>query len=239
MRRSLSRGKHPYWDRWFSIQDGVDEVAKFDELLLLDNDVYINEQAPDIFADWDSAKIGVVEESAQGPWDVPQRLPSLLQKLPTSTPSAVLPGNRIRYSISASVFFTDKNSHLFKALYEKWINGVRPRFTPDELRQKGVFFRYEADGPFLSYELQVARDDPNLFRTRLTFFTCMAGAGPNRATAFSIARPRPCRNFRRVLPRTMLAASFRSARSAMERALQECHFLHIAGSKSPLWLLPN
>lgn len=235
LRRSMTRGDHPYWDRWLAIQDGVAETARYDELLLLDNDIYVNAAAPNIFDDWNGEKVNVVEESEQGDWS--------RDKIPTYYKSFhVLPDDRLTkptkvFNMGVCVVSRDRNE-VFNLLYQKWLDEIRPRFSEEERRRKDALFRVEADGPFLSYELQAMNLIAPL-RKEFNFFI-IPWLRANRIAEFPfLIRSKAGQKLEGKMPAPVLRAITSQARSALRRAAAECHFLHIAASKSPLWLLPE
>src|SRR6202043_2112173 len=115
-----------------TIQDGTPELAGVDELLLLDNDIFISDEAPNIFDNWDPSGIGVVEESAQGPWD-PATIPGYYRTFHVR-PDDRVPNPTKVFNFGVCVL-NRRDGHLFQTLYEKWHSEIRPRFTTAELRQ--------------------------------------------------------------------------------------------------------
>lgn len=235
VRRSITEGKHPYWDRWLTIQEDEPEVARFDQLLLLDNDIYISESAPDVFDCSGATGITVVEESAQQEWP-----PSEITEyygLFHVVPDARLPCPSKVFNFGVSLV-TREGRSVFKTLYVKWRSEIRSRFTKAELKQKGIFYRLEADGPFLSYELQ-AMEKITPLPARFNFFLpCWLRKVGVRRLPF-LLQAKVAQRAPAALPKSVVSALTSSGRSAVQRAAAQCHFLHFAASKSPLWLLPD
>lgn len=234
IRRSITDGQHPYWDRWLTIQEGVSELVGYDDLVLLDNDIFINGEAPNIFSEWQPDKVNVVEESAQGDWKRDQT-PSYYRSFHLA-PDERLPTPTRVFNMGVCAI-TRKQDEIFRLLYEKWLTEVRPRFSEQERGRKDALFRVEADGPFLSYELQAMKLISPLRKEFNFFLIPWLRANRVREVPF-LLQSKLGQKLAGTLPKPILAALTGPARAALRRAASECHFLHIAASKSPLWLLP-
>jgi hypothetical protein len=231
--RSPSKGQHPYWDRWLSIQNDEPEVEDFDELLMLDNDIYISENAPNIFDVWDPAKINVVEESAQGPWN-PKAIPDYYRSFCVE-PDARLPVPTKVFNMGVCVINRQQNS-LFKSLYEKWRDEIWPRFSPAQRKQRDALFHIEADGPFLSYELQAASKISALPKEFNFFIIPWLRVHRIWQLPF-LLQSKAAQKLRGKMPAIIVDLISLQARRTFSRVTSECYFLHVAASKSPLWLV--
>ena len=235
VRRSITGGKHPYWDRWLTIQEGEPEVASYDDLLLLDNDIFITDGAPDVFDYRGTTGIAIVQESAQGNWNIRQ-IPSYYRRFHVEADDR-LPNPTKVFNVGVCVLARGQRS-LFKLLYAKWRQEIQPRFTSRELKQKDIFYRLEADGPFLSYELQARGQISPLPATFNFFLPAWLGKNDVRQLPF-LFQAKAAQKLAGKFPRPLMRKLIAPARTAIERAAAECYFLHFAASKSPLWLLPD
>lgn len=198
---------------------------------MLDNDIYISERAPDIFEVSDLSKITVVEESAQRPWAV-ETIPNYYRSFHVE-PDARLPVPTKVFNMGVCVIDRRQNV-LFKTLYNKWQEVVRPRFTVEEQRRKDAFYRVEADGPYLSYELQAGNKVASLPREFNFFLIPWLKRAGVRQLPF-LLQSKAEQKLRGVVPDILLSAVTSRARTSFWRAANECHFLHVSASKSPLW----
>ncbi|MEO6871049.1 MAG: hypothetical protein ABI233_02380 [Chthoniobacterales bacterium] len=233
VRRSITEGKHPYWDRWLIIQETEPEVARFDKLVLLDNDIYISDSAPDVFDYSGASGITAMEESAQQEWH-PSQITEYYARFHV-VPEARLPRPTKVFNFGVCLVIREARS-VFKALYDKWRSEIQSRFTQAELKQRGIFYRLETDGPFLSYELQaLGRISPLPPKFNFMLPSWLRKVGVRRLPFLlqaKLAQRAPA-----ALPKSVVSALTSPARSAVQRAAAQCHFLHVAASKSPLWLL--
>ncbi len=235
VRRSITKGNHPYWDRWLTIQEDQPEVARFDQLLLLDDDVYISDGAPNVFDCSGKTGITAVEESAQQEWQ-PSQISAYYGRFHVE-PDARLPHPRKVFNFGVCLVTREERS-VFKTLYDKWRSEIQSRFTHAELRQKGIFYRLETDGPFLSYELQaLGKISPLPAEFNFMLPSWLRKVGVRRLPF--LLQAKVAQQARAVLPRSIVWTLTSSARSTVQRAAAQCHFLHFAASKSPLWLLPE
>jgi hypothetical protein len=233
--RSITRGRHPYWDRWLTIQDGVPEVAGIEELLLLDNDIFIATNAPNIFEQCDPSKINVVEESAQAPWNR-RKIPDYYRTFHVEPDCRLKDPTKV-FNFGVCVL-RRQNGYLFQGLHQKWLNSIRPRFTDPELKQRDIFFRLEADGPFLSYELQTQM----MINTLPGEFNFFLPPWLKRTRVHRLPFLVQCKLAQKLtgkIPKSVLCMLTNHAHLTIRHVAGQCYFLHVAGSKSPLWLLPD
>src|SRR5207237_10402476 len=119
-------------------------------------------------------------------------------------PDTRLPNLARVYNVGVCVLARSQRA-LFKELFEKWRDEVRPRFTHDELRDRNIFYRQEADGPFLSYELQ-AQNKISPLPAKFNFFL-PAWLQKNRVRRLPfLLQAKVAQKLSGKLPRTLLRA---------------------------------
>lgn len=233
--KSITGGKHPYWDRWLTVSRGEPEVRGYDQLLLLDNDVFITKQAPDIFAHAGSGEIAAAAESVQQKWK-PNFIPRYYRSFHVEMdPRCPQPDTVVNFGVTV---VSKEMGPVINDLYQKWQETVRPRFTAEELAKKGIFYRLEADGPFMSYELQ-ARSLVTLLANEFNYFFPIWLRDNHHARWPFLVQAKLMQKLGHTLAAPLIRSLSAPARRAVREAAKESYFLHFAASKSPLWLVSS
>jgi hypothetical protein len=218
---------HIFWGKYFLLEQP--DFADFDAILHLDNDVLINPAAPDIRGDWDPAKVGVIDEREQLSWD-DSRVADYYAWYELETRSFATPIG----IFNMGVFLMHRN-HLpfFRELYACWLERTTQLRGP---RNSRTNLKFIADQPHVSLALQASKiGQPLDSRFNRMWWCWYRERGGIPWWAFRLYTKSASILTRRLPPGAAKVLSGPGAR-ALHEALVESHFLHIAGSKSPLWL---
>ena len=222
------RPEHIYWGKYAYF--GLDEFSAVDAIVAVDNDMLFNPNSPLVTDGWDGKRIGMVDERAQFGWDEAyvERYYRSYELQPPPPPAgtwAVLNGGLILY--------TRDHIPFFERTYRDW-NEWRGRASAEAIQANP--FKYTNDQPHLSLAVQIDNQaqilDPNFNRIWWSWLG-KYGRLPRRAFQFYA---KGCSMLGAALPASFVSPLARPGARVLERALSECHFLHIAGSKSPMWL---
>ena len=222
--------EHFYWGKYFPL--ALPELAGFDAVLVLDNDILINANSPPITDGWDPEKIAIADEREQFAWvdDFVARYYSDYDDL---RPDAL---KHPRVLNTGVLLYTRAHVPLFAEVHARWVDW-RNRAAAAE--REAQAFRFAADQPHVSLALQAADRAqvlPPAFNRLWWSWYRQHGRLPWRAFQ---AYAKSSSILERIAPRALANSVARPGARALERALSECHFLHIAGSKSPIWLFAH
>jgi hypothetical protein len=206
------------------------ELRSCQRLLFLDNDVFIGAHAAPLLEEWDSPLIGATCESAQAGWSreyIDQYYHDYF--VDRSSP---LPEPKI---INTGVLVIPREQADFlESVYQSWKR--RMKAFPAESRSRNDPFIRAADQPHVSYALQTAgryQDFGERFNT-LWWHWYRKNVDP-RQLPF-LLRSKAASLTRDVLPGPLWRALFHRERAIFAQAREASDFLHVAGSKSSLFL---
>ena len=224
------RRDHPYWGKYFSLT--LPEFSKFDAVLALDNDVLINSESPLICDGWDPGKVAIADEREQFEWDEGY-VSEYYRSYDYAGPD---PERHQRIFNTGVMLYTRERLPYFEDVYGRWV-AWRER-APEEKRRADRF-KFANDQPHVSLALQAADVaqvlNPGFNRLWWSWYR-QRGSAPWRAFQFYAKSSAMLEG---MLPRFLSSRLARPGERTIERALQECHFLHFAGSKSPIWLFAH
>ncbi len=222
--------EHFYWGKYFPLT--LPELGDFDAVLVLDNDILINADSPPITDGWDSEKIAIADEREQFAWvddfvaryyaDYPDLLPAALKHPCVLNTGALL--------------YTRAHVHIFQQIHASWLEWRNRTATAD---REAHTFKYAADQPHISLALQSAGHAqvlPPAFNRLWWSWYRQCGRMPWRVFQ---AYAKASQIIEQAVPRPLADLFARPGVRALEHALSESRFLHIAGSKSPIWLFAH
>lgn len=221
-------GEDFYWNKHLLFRVPALRSAK--RLLFLDNDVFVNPNAEPLLQDWNSPLIGATSESAQAGWSDDfiahyHRDYAVEQPRPLPHPQILNTGVLV---------IPREQAEFLERVYEEW-KKRKNAAAPAVVKLKDPF-RRAADQPHVSYALQ----DENRYRDFGPRYNTlwwhwyrnhvskrqMPFLFRSKAAAVTIDR----------MPKKLWRAIFGRERATFARALDDCAFLHVAGSKSSLFL---
>ncbi|MDQ2868834.1 MAG: hypothetical protein M3R59_10585 [Verrucomicrobiota bacterium] len=221
-------GADYYWNKHLLFR--APELQSAERLLFLDNDVFVNPKAGPLLHEWDSPLIGATPESTQAGWSAEFIARYYDDYAVDKSPPVENPA-----IINTGVLVIPRDQGPFlENVYETWRAGKSAR-QPRVAQAKDPFAA-AADQPHVSYALQSAnryRDFGARYNT-LWWHWYREHISPrqmpfllrSKAAALTIDR----------LPRPLWRTAFRSERAIFQRGLDAANFLHVAGSKSSLFL---
>lgn len=222
--------EHFYWGKYFPLT--LAEFSGFDAVLVLDNDILINADSPPITDGWDPDKIAIADEREQFAW-VEDFVAQYYAAYPDLRSEAL---KHARVLNTGVLLYTRAHVPIFQEVHAQWLEWRKRASAAD---RESHAFKYAADQPHISLALQTsnrAQVLPPAFNRLWWSWYRQRGRFPWRAfqayaKASSIAE--------KIAPRALAGLVARPGAQALERAVSECHFLHIAGSKSPIWLFAH
>ena len=232
VRRSIT-GAHPYWDRWMCFDH--EEAEGYDQLLLLDNDVWISDNARNPFDFWSAKFVGAALESRQSGWDpefIRQYYPGFLIELS--------PEERDFGVFNFGITLVDRSlKPWFEEHFQIWKTEMSKRFAASTNPDYQSFFIKEADGPFMSWQLQRTKrieEIPDGFNRLIWNSYAKYEKWPRPLLLIEAKASQITKKF---LPRPLWRLLFIHGRHLIRRCVNRGDFLHFAGSKSPMWLLES
>jgi hypothetical protein len=213
-----------YWNKHLLYR--VPELRSAKRLLFLDNDVFANPNAGPLLEDWDSPLIGATTESTQAGWS-PEFVLHYYKEYSVDQ-ARLRPALEI---INTGVLVIPREQADFlERVYQGW------RERKSAPTKSNDPFVGAADQPHVSYALQAEnryRDFGVRYNT-LWWHWYRHHVSPrqmpfllrSKAAALTIDR----------LPRALWRSIFRRERATFARGLDDSDFLHVAGSKSSLFL---
>lgn len=218
--------EHVFWGKYFLFE--MPELAGFDAILHLDNDVIINSKSSSPFVGWNPASIGVVDERSQ------QSLDEIAMRRYYHSygiaDHAIPPEAKI-YNMGVFIFSRAHGGY-FRQLYDEWRN-----FLCQFANGKKHHYLFTiADQPHVSIALQ--RDDM-AYELDMRFNTLWWHWYRNNVSAQKLPfllRSKAASLVKGVLPQTVWQRIFQRERALFAAAQEQCDFLHVAGSKSALYL---
>jgi hypothetical protein len=222
--------EHFYWGKYFPLT--LPSFAGFDAVLVLDNDILINADSPPITEGWNPEKIAIADEREQFAW-VDDFVADYYRDYADLLPEAA---KYPRVLSTGVLLYTRAHVPIFEQAHASWTEW-RGRATAAD--REAQSFKYAADQPHISLALQAANQAqvlPPAFNRVWWSWYHQRGRLPWRAfqvyaKASSILES--------LLPPKFVMPFARPGARVLEEALADCHFLHIAGSKSPMWLFAH
>jgi hypothetical protein len=221
-------GEDFYWNKHLLYR--VPELRSAKRLLFLDNDVFVNPNAGPLLEEWDSPLIGATTESTQAGWDAEFiRRYYLEYGVDQSRPVAEL-----QIINTGVLVIPQEQAEFLERIYRDW--RLRKNNPQEPVAKSRDPFADAADQPHVSYALQAQqcyRDFGARYNT-LWWHWYRHHISPrqmpflvrSKAAALTIDH----------MPRNLWRALFRRERAVFSRGLEAADFLHVAGSKSSLFL---
>ncbi len=229
----VTQPPHPqyvYWGKYFLLTDPA--FREFDAVVILDNDIIINPESPLITDGWDPAKVGMIDEREQFGWS-DEYVADYYAHYELDVPPAL---EETRVLNGGVIVYGREHLALFEQLFAHWRAWRR---EAGELKRKAAPFKYANDQPHVSLALQLANRAqtlPGAFNRLWWSWYRQHGLLPWRA--FQIYA-KASSLLEKAAPRVLADWVARPGADALERAVRECNFLHVAGSKSPIWLFAH
>ena len=224
--------RHPqpdaaYWGKYFPLDQP--ELQGFDAVLTLDNDVVINPAAPSPAEGWEGTRVRIADERAQFAHD-DGRFASYYADYDLDPP-----GERPRVLNTGVLLYTRDHARRFAAWHEDW-RAWRERFRSKHGPAADAF-RLGNDQPHVSAALQ--RDsnqwEPLDVRFNRLWWSWWEDGGRRRELPLKLYA-KAAQLLARALPRAAVRPFARHGGRWWRKALTENHFIHVAGSKSPISL---
>lgn len=227
---SFTKGKHPYWDRWFCFEHP--ETQGYDQLLLMDNDVWIRPGAGNPFDTWSGEFISSAQESRQGNWNFPFR--PYYESYEVVVPPEI--GHLEVHNFGVTLMGR-QHQPLARELFEHWTCTTHERAKNSSDPKRRSFFVRETDGPFMSYQLQ-ARNLVEVLPAKYNYlFWAWYVKGHRLPEKLFLLQTKLAQMSCGKLPAPLWKLLFKHPRSLVRQYIQDGDFLHFAASKSPLFLV--
>lgn len=221
-------GEDYYWNKHLLYR--LPELRSAERLLFLDNDVFVNPEAGPLLEEWNSPLIGATPESTQAGWS-----PGFIaryyaeygvdQSWPLSEPQIINTGVLV---------IPSEQAEFLERVYERW------RERKNASRQPGAQsrdpFARGADQPHVSYALQVEQRYKDFGSRYNTLWWHWYRQHVNPRQMPFLLRSKIAALTSDRIPKKLWRALFRRERATFARGLASADFLHVAGSKSSLFL---
>ncbi len=217
----------PYWGKYFPLE--LPELRGFDAVLTLDNDVVVNPAAPSPAEGWDSTRVKIADERSQFAHDDERFLSYYADyDLPP-------PGASPRVLNTGVMLYTREHAAWFATVHGAW-RDWREKFRAAH-GEAADAFRLGNDQPHVSAALQ---RDPTLWepldvRFNRLWWSWWEDGGRRRELPLKLYA-KSMQLLGRALPRALVRPLAGAGRRWWHDALRENHFIHVAGSKSPISL---
>ena len=221
-------GADHYWNKHLLYR--VPELRTAKRLLFLDNDVFVNPAAGPLLQEWDSDLIGATAESAQAGWSQ-EFIRRYYDEYAVEQPQPV---SNLAIINTGVLVIPQAQADFLEGVYQRW-QGRKKYLTTSVATAKDPFAA-AADQPHVSYALQLKkryRDFGPRCNT-LWWHWYRQNISP-RQMPFLLRSKAAALLFDR-LPRPLWRSLFRRERAIFARGLADADFLHVAGSKSSLYL---
>ena len=206
------------------------ELRSCKRLLFLDNDVFIGDHAAPLLEEWDSPLIGATCETAQTDWSR-EYIEQYYDDYFVDRSSPLLDLKIINTGV---LVIPREQAEFLESVYQSWRERMKA-FPAGPRSHEDPFFR-ASDQPHVSYALQTARrfkDFGERFNT-LWWHWYRKNVDP-RQLPF-LLRSKAASLTRDFLPGAWWRALFAKERATFAQARELADFLHVAGSKSSLFL---
>jgi hypothetical protein len=217
-----------YWSKHRLFQQP--ELKSFRHILFLDNDVFIGPNAAPLAEQWDSPLIGATYECAQADWShdfIEKYYDDYFVERPRSVPD-------LKIINTGVLVIPREQAEFLESVYEQWKDRMKRLAAPSEHPYDP--FALAADQPHVSYALQAHsrfRDFGERFNT--LWWHWYRKNVSKRQMPF-LVRSKAAAISRGFLPGFLWRTAFRNERAIFSRARSTSDFLHVAGSKSSLFL---
>jgi hypothetical protein len=222
--------QHFFWGKYFVLD--LPELQKYDAALVLDNDILISPQAPDLCSFWNPNFVGMADESAQFAWD-----DEYVRRYYAHYDLSInrLGANALILN-GGVLIYARQHVDLFRNVYQSWLawNARAPESGPWT-----TIFRFANDQPHVGLALQQAGVAQPLDRKFNRIWWSWWRNDAQRAIWPFKIYAKTTKILTRALPRALTDPLAAPGLRQIDRALEECYFLHFAGSKSPLHLLAH
>lgn len=219
--------EHPYWGKYFSLTEP--ELAGFDAVLALDNDILINPESPSILEIWGGDRVAIADERAQFDWN-DEYTARYYAGYELSIPP---PPARLGILNTGVILYTRAHLALFASAHARWIEW---REQAGEAKRQANAFAYANDQPHISLALQAAEQVQELPpKFNRLWWSWYRERGRVHWRVFQ-AYAKASSILEEFAPASLADFFARPGAHALQAAVNDCHFLHVAGSKSPIWL---
>lgn len=221
-------GEDFYWNKHLLYR--VPELRAAQRLLFLDNDVFVNPNAGALLEEWDSPLIGATAESAQAGWS-PEFIARYYAEYAVDQSSPV-PDLQI---INTGVLVIPREQAEFlECVYQRWRERKNAR-EKSAAKSKDPFV-HAADQPHVSYALQAEHRSKDFGPYSNTLWWHWYRQHISSRQMPFLLRSKAAALTSGRIPRKLWRALFRRERATFARGLASADFLHVAGSKSSLFL---
>ncbi len=217
-----------YWNKHLLFR--VPELRSAKRLLFLDNDVFATSSAGPLLQEWDSPLIGATAESTQAAW-LPDFIDRYYEEYSVPRPQSL---SDLQILNTGVLVIPREQAEFLERVYQEW-RARKNAATKSAGQSRDPFVR-AADQPHVSYALQAEHryQDFGVRYNTLWWHWYRQQVSPrqmpfllrSKAAALTIDR----------MPQALWQALFRRERATFARALNDSGFLHVAGSKSSLFL---
>ena len=229
----IERPRHPedpYWGKYFSLTQP--ELAGFDAVLALDNDILINPESPSIIEFWEADRVAIADERAQFDWS-DEYTARYYARYELSIPP---PPAKVGILNTGVILYTRAHLAIFASAHARWIEW---RERAGAAKRQAKAFEYANDQPHISLALQTTKQVQDLPRNfNRLWWSWYREHGRVHWRVFQ-AYAKASSIFEKVAPASVADLFAKSGARALQGAIRDCHFLHVAGSKSPIWLFAH
>jgi hypothetical protein len=217
-----------YWNKHLLYR--IPELKPFARLLFLDNDVFVNSNARPLLTEWDSPLIGATFESTQFP-----RTREFISSYYDEYFVDRHADDSSFEIVNTGVLVIPKDQGEFlESVYRNWKLHVAR--LPKQLSRPTAPFTFSADQPHVSYELQAQSRYRHIDERFNTLWWQWYRRSVNSRHRSFLLRSKAAALSRNLLPRAIWNVAFEREREIFHQALCACDFLHVAGSKSAVFL---
>jgi len=221
-------GGDSYWNKHLLFRNP--ELRSFKYLMFLDNDVFANAEAEPLLKEWDSPLIGATFESTQASWS-----PEVIDRYYDEYFVDRRPGVSNLQIINTRVLILPREqSDFLEVTYRRWKAWMAS--VPRPLPRRKDPFVLAADQPHVSYALQAEKRYKCCAERFNTLWWHWYKNNAQSRHQFFLFRSKAAALSLHALPKRLWRAAFHHERVTFARALASCDFLHVAGSKSPVFL---
>ncbi|MDQ3198595.1 MAG: hypothetical protein M3Q46_05295 [Verrucomicrobiota bacterium] len=221
-------GEDFYWNKHLLFR--VPELKNAQRLLFLDNDVLVNSKAGPLLKDWNSPLVGATPESTQAEW-TPDFIARYYREygVDQSTPVA-----RPEIINTGVLVIPREQAEFLEGVYVRW--QARKDAAPLPVAKTKDPLAAAADQPHVSYALQAANRYQDFGARYNTLWWHWYRRHVSRRQMPFLLRSKAAALTIDRCPRAIWGALFRRERATFARGLADSDFLHVAGSKSSLFL---
>ncbi len=221
-------GEDFYWNKHLLFR--VPELQQASCLLFLDNDIFVSPDAGPLLREWVSPLIGATSESTQ----IGSSQESILryyEDYGVHEPKAI---PNLEIVNTGVLVIPREQAEFLERVYRDWKERKAARNRPAATAKDP--FALEADQPHVSYALQAENRYRDFGASYNTLWWHWYARNVSRRRMPFLLRAKAAALTLDRLPRSLWHVLFRSERALFARALREAALLHVAGSKSPLFL---